>query len=108
MTFQSQSQSKCVICPNGSKYWILSNKYHRMDGLALKWADGSKKWYFNGKLHCECGPATRWDDNSMSWYIYGKLLRPEEAIKNGSLRNQYPKLIEAMEVHLAIHKVHND
>lgn len=33
---------------DGTKYWFLNDKLHRIDGPAIEWADGSKEWYLNG------------------------------------------------------------
>ena len=54
-----------------TKYY-LDNKYHRLDGPAVEWANGSKEWYINGQRHRTDGPAIERADGYKFWYINGK------------------------------------
>ena len=36
---------------DGSKYWCVGGKLHRIDGPAFEYPDGSKYWYVDGKRH---------------------------------------------------------
>ena len=32
---------------DGTKSWVLNDKYHRMDGPAIEYANGRRMWYIN-------------------------------------------------------------
>ena len=34
---------------NGSRWWLLEEKYHRLDGPAICSATGNKQWWINDK-----------------------------------------------------------
>ena len=36
---------------NGSKFWYLNGKLHRLDGPACEYATGYKAWYKNDQRH---------------------------------------------------------
>ena len=57
-----------------TKYY-LDNKYHRLDGPAVEWANGSKEWWINGKLHRENGPAVEFANGRKVWYMNGQCHR---------------------------------
>lgn len=33
---------------DGNKYWFLDDKFHRVDGPAIEYADGGKHWFIEG------------------------------------------------------------
>ena len=45
---------------NGTKYWYLNNKLHRVDGPAVEFVNGDKTWWLNGKRHRVDGPAVEY------------------------------------------------
>ena len=59
---------------------------HREDGPAIIWANGSKFWIVENKYHRENGPTIEWfegDEVLYSWHIRGERLSPEkEAVLN--------------------------
>ena len=63
-----------AIYPDGSKYWYVEGKFHRLDGPAIEWADGSKSWCIEDKLHRKDGPAIEYPNGAKFWYIEGKEL----------------------------------
>jgi len=42
-----KKNSYCIEYRDGTKDWIVNDKYHREDGPAIEWIDGSKYWYIN-------------------------------------------------------------
>ena len=38
------------IYPNGTKKWIVNNKFHRTDGPAIEWYGGIVQWWINDEL----------------------------------------------------------
>ena len=42
-----------VVCPDGTKYWLLHDKYHREDGPAMEHEDGSKEWFLDDLEYTE-------------------------------------------------------
>jgi len=66
-----------IIWADGSQYWYINGKQHRVDGPAIIWADGSQEWYINGKQHRENGPAKILADGTQKWYINDKLHRDD-------------------------------
>ena len=71
--------------PEGTKYWYLNGKFHRIDGPAREWANGDKEWYLNGKRHRTDGPAFEYVDGDKWWYLNGKLHRTDgPAIENAN------------------------
>lgn len=60
---------------HGTKRWYQNDKYHRVDGPAVEYADGTKHWYLNGKLHREDGPAVEFTNGDKWWYKNGKFHR---------------------------------
>lgn len=65
-------QNTCKILPNGSKYWLLNGKLHRLDGPAIEQADGRKEWWIDGKLHRVDGPAIEWPIGLKEWFQNGE------------------------------------
>ena len=61
--------AECKIFTNGSKYWYLNGKYHRVGGPAVEDANGNKFWYINDKLHRTDGPAIEYANGDKSWHI---------------------------------------
>jgi hypothetical protein len=59
---------------DGTKFWLLNDKYHREDGPAVEKADGSKVWYLNGRYHRVDGPAIEYQYGAKGWYLNGKCL----------------------------------
>jgi hypothetical protein len=44
---------RLVEAPNGNKFWVLNDTYHREDGPAIEYLNGSKEWWVNGeRLPC--------------------------------------------------------
>ena len=41
------SQPEIENSPNGTKFWFLNGKLHRLDGPAIETPDGTKYWYLN-------------------------------------------------------------
>jgi len=56
------------INSNGTKYWYLEGKYHRVDGPAIECPDGTKYWYLEGKCHRVDGPAVEFPDGTKEWW----------------------------------------
>ena len=54
---------------DGSKEWLVDDKWHRVDGPAWEGADGSKRWYMDGKLHRVDGPAWECANGSKEWWL---------------------------------------
>ena len=46
-----------VLREDGSRYWQVDGKFHRIDGPAYIDSEGSEEWYQNDKLHRLDGPA---------------------------------------------------
>lgn len=72
---------------NGNKFYYQRGKLHRIDGPAKEWADGSKCYYQYGELHRIDGPAEEFTDGTKLYYQYGKLYRtngPAVEWANGS------------------------
>jgi hypothetical protein len=65
-------KSGCCVTQDGSKYWYVDDKLHRLDGPAIEYADGSRHWCVDDKLHRIDGPAIEYADGSKRWYVYGK------------------------------------
>lgn len=57
---------------DGSKYWWLKGKRHRLDGPACEWINGTKIWCVNGKRHRLDGPAYEWADGRKEWFVDNK------------------------------------
>ena len=65
---------------DGSETWYENGKLHRLDGPAVIRLDGYEAWYKNGKLHCLCGPAIIYSSGHMEWFINGDYVTLEEYI----------------------------
>jgi hypothetical protein len=63
---------------DGTQFWLLDGKLHRVDGPAVIWTNGNQFWYFRGKKHREDGPAIIWADGFQDWYLNGKQYTEEE------------------------------
>ncbi len=63
---------------NGSKEWYVDGKRHRLDGPAFESAYGYKAWYVDGKLHRLDGPAIEDADGYKAWYVDGKKMTETE------------------------------
>ena len=59
---------------NGTKYWYLNGRYHRLDGPACEYANGDKEWFQNGQRHNEDGPAIEYGDGEKIWYQHDILM----------------------------------
>ena len=46
-------KTTCTVDSDGTKYWYLNGKSHRVDGPAVEWADGTKLWFLNDKQYTE-------------------------------------------------------
>ena len=57
--------------PDGTKYWYLKGKLHRINGPAIEYSSKGKRWYLNGKYHRVNGPAVELPDKSKRWYFNG-------------------------------------
>jgi hypothetical protein len=95
-------QPKMTVDKDGSKFWHLHGKLHRIDGAAVEWANGAKRWYQHGKLHRDDGPAVEGPDGDKEWYQHDKLHREDgPAIENEHvgkmwyLHNTYYENIDA-------------
>jgi hypothetical protein len=73
-----------IESPNGTKYWYVNGKQHRLDGPAVEWADGSKSWWVNDELHRLDGPAVEGADGLKAWHINGKLHRTDGPAVEGA------------------------
>jgi len=73
-----QENPTCRIESNGSKYWELNGRYHRLDGPAIEWANGDKQWRVNGYPHRMDGPAVDHIDGYKEWWIHGQSFQSEE------------------------------
>ena len=72
---------------DGNIRYYLNDKYHRIDGPAIEWADGDKEWYINGQCHRIDGPAIEFANGDKYWYINGRRHRidgPAIEYANGS------------------------
>jgi hypothetical protein len=65
----------------GSKFWRLNGKLHRVDGAAVEHAEGNKFWYLNDEFHRDDGPAVEYSDGIKRWYLNGIILSEEDFIK---------------------------
>ena len=70
-----------VECADGSSSWWLNGNLHRVDGPAVEWHTGSRQWFLNGKRHREDGPACEYADGSRCWYLGGVKYTEEEFLK---------------------------
>ena len=78
----------------GTRWQLLNDKRHRLNGPAVEWADGGKSWYVNDKLHRIGGPAIEWASGRKSWYLKGEKLTEEEHFKRTRwIRSKLGKLI---------------
>jgi hypothetical protein len=102
-----KNEPRCTIDCEGTKRWFLGNKIHRKDGPAVEYKSGVKCWYINDKCHREDGPAIVSSTGVNFWYADGRKLDPIKAVNYIKLKRKYPKLIESMEVYLAVKLVHN-
>jgi hypothetical protein len=68
-------KSNCITDSDGTHWWYLNGKFHRVDGPAIEEANGSRLWYLNGKLHRVDGPAMECADGTREWWLKGKLHR---------------------------------
>ncbi len=57
---------------NGTKFWYVDDKLHRLDGPAVEFASGSKFWYQNDQWHRLDGPAIEYADGTKFWYVKNK------------------------------------
>jgi hypothetical protein len=57
---------------NGDRYWYLHDRWHRLDGPAIEFADGTKFWYQYGLFHRLDGPAIEYVDGGKYWCYQGK------------------------------------
>ena len=62
------------VYDDGTKYWYQNDKYHRLGGPAIEFANGDKSWYQNDKRHRLDGPAVEYADGDKYWYTDGKRL----------------------------------
>jgi len=67
-----------VECANGTKFWYMNGKCHRLDGPAIDYAGGSRQWYVNGKLHRLDGPACEGCDGYKQWWVNDKQVTEEQ------------------------------
>lgn len=67
-----------VLCTDGSfEYWV-NGELHRTDGPAdIDWEEGSQGWYYRSIAHCDCGPAMIYGTD-VSYYLAGEEYSPEE------------------------------
>ena len=70
-------KSECTIGSDGTKYWRLNGRRHRVDGPAVEWSNGDKHWYINGKLHRLDGPAIEYVNGNKYWYLNDELHRAD-------------------------------
>jgi hypothetical protein len=56
---------------NGTKFWYVEGKLHRLDGPAMEYANGTKFWYVEDKLHRLDCPAVEYANGDKSWYYQG-------------------------------------
>jgi len=62
-----------VVCSNGNQMYLLSGRFHRINGPALINTDGYQAYYLNGKLHREDGPAAIYPKiNYQSFWLNNK------------------------------------
>ena len=68
-----------VEVDDGSTFWYKygTNKLHREDGPARKYANGDKEWFLNGEWHREDGPAIERTDGDKAWWLNGKRHRKD-------------------------------
>ena len=64
-----------VIRTDGYKAWFFEGKFHRVDGPAIENANGDKAWYFKGKKHRVGGPAVENANGDKEWWVEGKCHR---------------------------------
>ena len=64
--------SVCNVDADGTKWWYLNGKRHRVDGPAVEWACGTGLWYLNGQPHRVDGPAFEWASGRKEWWLNGK------------------------------------
>ena len=53
---------------NGSKYWYVNDRLHKVDGPAKTDRSGLNHWYKNGKRHREDGPALERNGKPLAWF----------------------------------------
>ena len=62
-----------------TRWYNAAGKLHRVDGLAVEWADGTNKaWWVNGQRHRVDGAAMEWANGTKLWYLYGEELTETE------------------------------
>jgi len=80
MTVLHREDGPAIEHPNGTKQWLIFNKYHREDGPAIENPNGAKQWFLDGGRHREDGPAIIWEDGTKEWYLKDKCMTEEEHI----------------------------
>ena len=76
--------SNPTVSADGSQYWYVDGRCHRVDGPAIIRADGHQEWRVDGKLHRVDGPAIVHTNGTQSWWVDGKSVNEEnfeEAVK---------------------------
>ena len=64
-----------IIDADGTKYWYLEGKLHRVDGPAIEYANGSKQWFLEDKLHRVDGPAIEDANGFKRWWFCAEELK---------------------------------
>ncbi|CAB4130191.1 hypothetical protein UFOVP116_315 [uncultured Caudovirales phage] len=52
--------------------WEVSEKFHRIGGPAIEYANGGEMWFYFGKMHRIDGPAVVHADGAKSWWYHGR------------------------------------
>jgi hypothetical protein len=67
-------KNSLIVDKFGTKFWFQNDKFHRVDGPAIEYADGLKYWYQNGLLHRLDGPAIEYPDGYKEWWYKGEFI----------------------------------
>jgi hypothetical protein len=65
------------IGADGTTAWWLGDVLHRVDGPAIERPDGTKEWWVDGKQHRTDGPAVEWGNGSREWWVDGRRHRED-------------------------------
>lgn len=60
-----------VVFKNGTEYWYLNGKRHRIGGPAITTSGETKVWFVNGLKSREDGPAVERKDGRVEYWLKG-------------------------------------
>ncbi len=83
---------------NGSIFYMLNGRCHRLDGPAVYHTNGDCEWWYDGEVHRENGPAVEFSDGEKQWYFHDKRHRLDgPAVEYGDGRKEWYYLGDKVE-----------